>query len=188
MGPPFISHESSAIWKGSHNPIFRGLTITIVINYLRPSWVPILQVGRPGFKRKRPSYSKPSISRCKLAVSFREGFLVENKHETLTEFFFAPSPPKKVELFVGSYLELDFGPILLGHFCFPPSGSPWDISFKARKKGEEIVQMRNFSFWGKIYQNPRETWRNNRKNPIDSIVDDRWGFPQLACSNVYNQG
>ncbi len=29
-----ISHET-AIWKGSHNPILRGLTITMVINYLQ---------------------------------------------------------------------------------------------------------------------------------------------------------
>ena len=34
-----MSHET-AIWKGSHNPRNRGLTITIVINHLRPSWEP----------------------------------------------------------------------------------------------------------------------------------------------------
>ncbi len=33
--PPFISHEK-AVWKGSHNPILRGLTITIVINWDDP--------------------------------------------------------------------------------------------------------------------------------------------------------
>jgi len=31
--PPFISHET-AIWKGSHNPLTRGLTITMVISQL----------------------------------------------------------------------------------------------------------------------------------------------------------
>ena len=31
--PPFISHET-AIWKGSHNPILRGLTITVLTNHL----------------------------------------------------------------------------------------------------------------------------------------------------------
>ena len=31
--PPFISHKK-AIWKGSHNPILRGLTITMVTKYL----------------------------------------------------------------------------------------------------------------------------------------------------------
>ena len=32
---PIYKPWSSAIWKGSHNPILRGLTITMVINHLR---------------------------------------------------------------------------------------------------------------------------------------------------------
>ena len=35
--PPFISHETP-IWKGSHNPILRELTITMVINHWTKSW------------------------------------------------------------------------------------------------------------------------------------------------------
>ena len=35
--PPFITHEK-AIWKGSHNPILRELTITMVIIHLSTSW------------------------------------------------------------------------------------------------------------------------------------------------------
>ena len=37
------SHEWP-FWKGSHNPILRGLTITMVMNHWNKSWEPILQV------------------------------------------------------------------------------------------------------------------------------------------------
>ena len=39
---PIYKSWSSAIWKGSHNPILRGQQLTIVANYFRP-WK-ILQV------------------------------------------------------------------------------------------------------------------------------------------------
>ena len=42
--PPFASHKK-AIWKGSHNPFLRGLTITMVINHLLTGM--ILQAPTP---------------------------------------------------------------------------------------------------------------------------------------------
>jgi len=90
-----------------------------------------LQVGRPGFKRKRPSYSKPSISRCKLAVSFREGFLVENKRETLTEFFLHPPPPKKWSYLWAPTWNWILGPSCWGISVFPPPEA-------LEKKGEDL--------------------------------------------------
>ena len=56
---PFISHET-AVWKGSHNPRYKGLRITMVIDHLlnETNCLP-LKIGHPERKRL---YSKHPFS------------------------------------------------------------------------------------------------------------------------------
>ena len=52
---------SSAICKGSHNPILRGFTITMIINHLQVRLGMILQVGPWGHSVDLPKSEPPNL-------------------------------------------------------------------------------------------------------------------------------